>query len=186
MNEENFIKIFSMLCEAYGQQYSKARAMIYFEQLRNFKESEIKRAVGKIIRSSRFMPTVSEVIGMINPVEVGQAWQRCLEVASRGCKGWENLTDVEIMALAEIGGIREIQNTDEEGLHFIFNNFSKVYPDMVKRGIKLEGDNDRRLRILNPHRETLNLLLGRQPTIENKDQGLVAIGAEIKKLSKGQ
>lgn len=55
-----------------------------------------------------------------------------------------------------------IQNSNEEGLKFIFNDFQKTFPVMAKRENKF-GSDDERLKTLNMQAETFKFLQKQLP-----------------------
>ena len=154
MDEKEFMKLFSELCTAYRQEFDKERGLVYFKYLCSCPMDKLKSVVEWFIRhGGKFFPTISELIDVLDPPDVGKAWQRVYEVACGGCRSWPKLSDAEIVTVSAIGGMHLIQNATDESLHFICNDFKRAYPVIVKRENRLHSD-DERLKDLNMVPET--------------------------------
>ena len=158
MTKENFMGLFVKLCAAYGKKLDEPQFIVYFQYLSNYDHEALKGAVDRFITSpGSYMPSIGDLIETMTPPGIGPAWEKVVRVAAGGCRRWRELTDIEIATVSAIGGINAIQNADEEGLHFIFNDFKNTFPIMVKRKIKYLSDNER-LKDLNMVPETYQFI----------------------------
>lgn len=159
MREEQFVSLFTELCAAFGKDFNKPQMLVYFKYLGDRRYEDFKRAVELVIISGgNYFPTIAELNEKMDPGEVGESWQKVVEIAAGGCREWRKLTDIEIATVSSIGGMADIQNATEQSLHFIFQQFQKAFPIMQRRGIKLNSDSER-LKILNMVPETYYFLL---------------------------
>jgi len=137
MQEHEFIKLFHELCVAFRQEFNKETALVYFKYLSQFKKEDFQKVVEKYIFSGgKFFPSIAELVEEMQPPDVGQAWQRVVDVARGGCRGWRRLTDTDVATVSAIGGMHLIQMADEDKLKFAFNDFQRQYPIIFKRQIK--------------------------------------------------
>jgi hypothetical protein len=168
MTKEQFMDLFVRLCAAYGRKYDEPQAIVYFQYLSGYDYEIIKKAVDSAIMSpGNYMPTVGDLLSLVNPPDVGKAWEKVVRVASGGCRRWRELTDIEIATVSAIGGMNAIQDANDEGLHFIFNDFKRTFPIIVKRGVKYLSDSER-LKDLNMVAETFKFLKGSSPEISEQ------------------
>lgn len=154
MQEHEFLALFNELCVAYRQEFDQERGLVYFKYLHQFSLTQFQKAVEQLIfHGGKFLPTIAEIVEIINPPNVGRAWENVLSVASGGCRLWEKLSDTEIATVSAIGGIGLVQNSTEEGLPFLCRDFKNAYPGIIKRGVKYNSDEER-LKDLNMIPET--------------------------------
>lgn len=157
MEKEEFSALYRLLCSAYSRSFDSNEASVYYEFLKNYEYDNVKRIISEAINYNKYFPTISELKEIIEPSDLSTAWYKVLEVARNGGWGWENLTDLEIVTVAEIGGMASIQNSSDDGLPFLFNKFEKVFPIMKKRDVNLRLNNIR-LKTLNLHHENLRFI----------------------------
>lgn len=62
MNQEEFIKILTYLGAAYGKEYTQNETSLHYDFLHSYSYETFKKAVQNIIRTSKFLPKVSELI----------------------------------------------------------------------------------------------------------------------------
>lgn len=130
MTKEDFLPIYTALCNAFSAEFDKGRFEIYLAMLKKYDKKNIERAIAKCIITLKFFPKIAEIVERIEKpkrASVGEMWARVMKVANNGGRGWEYLTDEEVVLVADCGGLKRIQNASEFTLNFIFNNFSKLY-----------------------------------------------------------
>lgn len=62
MNKEEFVKILTYLGAAYGKEYTQVETSLHYDFLHSYSYETFKRAVQNIIRTSKFLPKVSELV----------------------------------------------------------------------------------------------------------------------------
>ena len=168
MLKSEFGKLFAVITSAYGKEINPNQAEVYYEIFKSYEYDSLKSVIEQVIRTNHYFPTVSDILEIMYPTDTGRAWQKVISVAQNGCKTWTLLTDSEIVTISEIGGMAQIQDSNDESLRYIFNKFEKVYPIIVKRRVNLETDNIR-LKTLGIHPETMNY-------IKNTEEGRKLLG----------
>jgi hypothetical protein len=157
MGKNEVMNAVRFLFESKLKQFSADTLTAWYMSLKDYPEDEVVRAVREVSRDPVDFINVGTVIDRMRPPDVGKAWERVVSVASGGCRLWQKLTDLEIAAVSAIGGMQAIQNSDEEGLRFLFNDFQRQYPVMVRRHATYSSD-DERLKDLNATPETYQFL----------------------------
>ena len=158
MQELEFMKLFNELCIAYGKEFGRERALVYFKYLGGLDVEDFRKAVERYIDGgSEYFPTVSQLKEIINPPDVGASWENVVKVAEGGCREWKKLTDVEIAVVSAVGGMGIIQNGTEQSLRFVFNDFQKAFPVISKQENTFNSDGQR-LKTLNVCPETFKFL----------------------------
>ena len=144
MTKEEFMNLFVRLCAAYGKEFSEPQAVVYYQYLGACDRGELERAVDEcVMAGEKFFPTIAELNEKMAGGDVGESWRKVVEVARGGCRGWRILTDIEVATINTIGGMADIQNANDQGLHFIFKEFVRTYPIMQRRRIKYGSDMDK-------------------------------------------
>lgn len=164
MQEHEFIKSFHELCVAFGKEFDRETALVYFKYLGEFDKEALQKAVEDyVISGSAFFPRISELLEKMSPDSMGRSWNKIVSIAAGGCRRWKDLTDTEIAVINAIGGMARIQNATDQDLHFIFNDFQQAFPVQQKRQIKYDTD-IQRLKDLNVVPETFQFLKTKLPS----------------------
>jgi len=145
MQLSNFTKYYRDLCFAFNKTFVEGQALIWFNDLKDYPDEAVKIAMEITRKTCKYQnPTLAEIIDNIPRLSVGEAWNRVLSVA-RAEKSWKELRDDEIMAIAEIGGLQMIEESDDAGLTFIFNRFKTAYDWTSRKGLALNANERLRL-----------------------------------------
>ena len=140
MEIQIFRKLFEELCFAFDKPFEDGRALVYYNNLKEISDSKLEHSINICKKTCNFFPTISEIRNTACLVNVAVSWQKVLKIARRGCKDWEELNNLEIASLGEIGGIQVVKDSSDEGLTFLFNRFKQAFDILSKRNIQLSEE----------------------------------------------
>ena len=65
MEQAEFIQKTQKLCELYGKSLNETQAEFWYLSLRNFDAQIYEKAIGDYVKSNKYMPTISDLLGQI-------------------------------------------------------------------------------------------------------------------------
>lgn len=141
MEKSKFWKVFKVLSESFGKNFSEDRAIIYWECLKDI--PKLEEYLKLALKTYKFFPSIAEIIELShNPLDAVASWQKVLQIAQNGGLDWQKLSDHEIKCVSSIGGLRIIQDCNDDKLTFVFNNYIKNYNLLNNRKFEL-NENER-------------------------------------------
>lgn len=144
--------LIARLKAAYPRQpIDRQTVAIYVEFLRDLEFSEAAAAVGELIASSRFFPTIAEIRELVARNAVGdksapEAWGEVVaEIRRVGAYGAPQFADPRVStAVANVGGWRHVCLADEDQQGTLRAQFRAAY-DAADRRVRREANAGRLL-----------------------------------------
>ncbi len=135
------------MAETYRQVISEAGIEGFWLGLSDLSFDQFNLAVGKALRASKWMPTVSELRGFAGiktpEQEASDAWDTfCAGVQSVGYYGSIDFTDRRINAVAQhLGGWGRVCELSGDAFHvWLRKDFLATFADFAQRGVDCSGE----------------------------------------------
>ena len=146
MKSSEFIKIFSVLMEIYGTNFSEATINIYYEILKDIPVKEFEISVKKILTDRVFtsFPKPAEFLHLIYGKKEEQEEAIISEAVSKFIlclkKGGSIKTDDRrlIWAVSRLGGWDRCRTGNKDAESYLINDFKKMYSELLKREVPEE------------------------------------------------
>lgn len=142
MKESEAKQIVALLLAAYGREMRKETVALYTMELQPLPFDVTKVVVGGLIRTSRFLPTIAEIIGGVGQAALGaptaeQGWERvqrlmfeCVYYNGHGWQPEPNYGHPMVQrTVAAMGGLRAMQSSTNESV--MRAQFLRLYTSFV-------------------------------------------------------
>ena len=132
MNQNDFAHEFKALMLSKGRTFDPQMARVYYEDLKEFSEHQIKTAFAKFRKSADDFPTVGKIIALIKvPIDIEAEAERAWLEAESSCGHSENKYIKKIVW--QIGGPNAIGYADYDyELPRKKKQFIALYKDLIK------------------------------------------------------
>lgn len=157
MEKKTFGVLLVRLFESKLKTYTDNTLDVWYEELKNLEDSQVKRAIQKLINSPDNFISIGKIKEQIMPanVKAENAWERVYNIARKGGHG--DITFQEAKALNVNGGMEKLMLTDIDKIEWYkkafiesYNNYENVEYQEDYRCLGFDG------KIMNEKTELLN------------------------------
>lgn len=141
MNKTSFLKIMKILSSAYNRDFTEDDLTIWYSQFKTENEKVMAQAVKNIIRTSRYMPSIADILNEIRKIQIPDLtldYEEEFENVRKAIRKYGSYRTKELMdslkpKTAETVrriGLQRICECEQEKLKFIKNEFQDIFESL--------------------------------------------------------